>query len=540
MKKKFRFSSILLLTGAVLASVSCTGSSAGESGSLAPGAKTSVSLWGWGDEKEVRVFQDLLREYNANNTDNVYVNFVKKPSNSYYSVLETALTGRQAPDLFYLGDSMIKRFSEAGYVQELDEFIAKSEVIDMDDIWGTLMRRYQFSPLTYQYGPEESIWGLPKDIGPTVIFYNADAFAAKGITVISAKDEDGDGFVSVGEKNYPARGYNDELKVFNNKIAMTFEECDVLAALLSSGSTNANTHQTKWGFYSSWWFYAGWSVGGDVIQFKKTDDPQYKGGYWEFTLDDKHPNYRVQKSVTIEDKKYEIGDFVDYYSLPYLKENGIIKDAYLADGSLVELPSMRETFDYWLGYFKNGLSPKPADISTQIALFTSQDVAMFVDGRYDVPQLREDATFAWDVAPLPKHKDGKAAGHSGSMCLSMAKRSTVKDAAFKIIEYLSGPSGQDALAETGFNVPNQISLATDPSANFLNTNAKPLNNEVFLEAAAVQKGGDWTYLNDDRWIELWAPTLNGDVMNGVKTVDQLFATYKDQINEYLKQYTKVK
>ena len=138
---------------------------------------------------------------------------------------------------------------------------------------------------------------------------------------------------------------------------------------------------------------------------------------------------------------------------------------------------MRETFEYWISYFKNRLSPKPEDISNQTSLFTNQDVAMYVDGRYQVVEFRKNANFAWDVALLPRHADGISAGHSGSMCLSMSKKSNAKDKAFKIIEYLSGPIGQDALAEKGFNVPNQMSLAYDETKNFLNSTLRPYNNE---------------------------------------------------------------
>ena len=83
-----------------------------------------------------------------------------------------------------------------------------------------------------------------------------------------------------------------------------------------------------------------------------------------------------------------------------------------------------------------------------------------------------------------------------------------------------------------------MSLARDESKNFLSSSLRPYNNEVFLDAASYQKGGDWTYLADDYWIEMWAPTLNGDVLNGVKTQQQLFALYKDKVNARLKEYTK--
>jgi len=507
------------------------------SSSIDEEGKTTVSLWAWGDEAEVNVFQNLLRDYNATNDANIYVNFVKKPSSSYYSVLETALTGRQAPDLFYVGDSMVKRYAKNGYLENLEEYITYSEKIDLDDIWSTLMQRYQFDVDTYQSSPEASIWGLPKDIGPTVIYYNEDALLAKDITIISAYDDDYDGKVVFENQEFDARGYDPLNKVFNNKIAMTFEESDILSTLLSSGRTIASSHQTRWGFYSSWWFYAGWSIGGDVIHFKKTEDPLYKGGYWEFTLDDERSNFRVLEAVTINGHNYKQNTFVDYYDLSYMEEHPMETANLIASGNIVELPSMRETFDYWISNFESERSPRPSDISNQMSLFTNQDVALFVEGRYATVEFRKSANFAWDVAPLPQHENGVAGGHSGSMCISMAKKSVVKEEAFKIIEYLSGAEGQDALAATGFNVPNQISIASNPDKNFLASTSRPYNNEVFLDAASVQRGGDWTLLADDVWIELWAPTLNGNVLNGLATVDNLFANYKGVTNDKLKTYT---
>lgn len=499
--------------------------------------KTTVTLWGWGDQAEIQVFTDLLQDYNKNNNDNIYVNFVKKPSGSYYSSLETNLTGRQAPDLFYVGDSMTKRYANAGYLEDLTSYINNSEKIDTTDIWPTLMERFQFNPNNYQYDENEPIWGLPKDMGSTVIFYNEDAFKAQGIKIISAKDNDGDGKVTYENTEYPAKGYDHSSKVFNNKIAMTFEELEEISTLLTHSTSIASSHQTRWSFYSSWWFFAGWSVGGDCIQFKQTDDENYNGGYWEFTLDDTKPNYRVLKNVNINGHDYKANSFVDYYDLEFMQTYQD-KTTLIENGTLVELPSINEMFEYWISCFENGISPKPEDISNSLALFTNQEVAMYVTGRYDVVQFRKNANFAWDCAPLPKHKDGVSAGHSGSMCLSMAKKAPNKQEAFKIVEYLCGVEGQDALAETGFNVPGQMSLAYDENKNFLNSDLRPYNNEVFLDAAQVQKGGDWTYLKDDAWINIWAPTLNGDVLNGVQTTKQLFSKYKDKVNDALKEYTK--
>ena len=503
----------------------------------ATAGKTTVTLWGWGDQAEIQVFTELLQNYNKTNTDNIYVNFVKKPSGSYYSTLETNLTGRQAPDLFYVGDSMVKRYANADYLEDLTPYIKNSEKIDTSDIWSSLMERFQFDKNNYLHSSDAEIWGLPKDNGSTVIFYNQDAFEAQGIRVISAKDDDGDGKVTYEGTEYPAIGYDSKTKVFNNKIAMTFEELEDISKLMMHDTAIASTHQTKWSYYSSWWFFAGWSVGGDCIQYQETDDPAYNGGYWEFTLDDTKPNYRVLDDLTINGHNYKKDSFVDYYDLEFMQTYSD-KEALISAGKLIELPSINEMFEYWISYFHNGISPKPEDISNSLGLFTNQEVAMYVTGRYDVVEFRKNANFNWDCAPLPRHKDGVSAGHSGSMCLSMSKKASNKELAFKIMEYLCGVEGQNALAVTGFNVPSQMSLAYDENGNFLSSDLRPYNNEVFLDAAQVQKGGDWTYLKDDAWINIWAPTLNGDVLNGVQTTKQLFNRYKDQVNVALKDYTR--
>lgn len=547
MKSKLKIISLVVLStcalaacggGAASSEIPTSGSTPAAS-SVDPKGKSTVTLWCWGDQDEINVFTDLLRTYNNTNKDNIYVNLVKKPSGSYYSTLETALTGRQSPDLFYVGDSMIKRYANAGYLEDLSSYISQSKELDTTDIWPTLMDRYQFDPYTYLHGEDAPIWGLPKDLGPTVCFYNEDALKAQGITVISAKDDDKDGKVIYQDKEYDARGYDPDNKVFNNKISMTTEELGELAKLCNHKSSMPSKHQTQWTFYSSWWFYIGWSVGGDCIQFRESDDPAYNGGFYEFVLDDKKPNYRVLKDVTLNGHEYKANSFVDFWDLEFMTTfTG--KQELIENGTLVELPSINEAFEYWISNFHNGTSPKPEDISTELSLFTNEQVALFVTGRYNTITFRKDCKFNWDVAPLPRHADGVDAGHSGSMCLSMSKKCKDKNNSFKVFEYLTGKTGQEALTKTGFSVPSQMSLARDPNAAFLSSKERPYNNEIFLDAAVYQKGGDWTYLKDDAWINIWAPTLNGDVLNGIQTTTQLFAKYKTKVNDALKEYTKAR
>ena len=306
-----------------------------------------------------------------------------------------------------------------------------------------------------------------------------DAFSAVGVEVIS-KDAD-DPTITEAEN----RGYNPDTQVFNNRIAMTWEEAEILAKRLTKSYNSSSV--TDYGYYTEWWFNYVWSIGGDVLT--------YENGEYRFSLGDTTPQ---------------------------------------GEG----LPSSREAFEYFVS-LSNALniSPKPNTISTvgKTNYFTTGKVAMMVDGRWSTVSIRRDASFDWDVAPLPKHENGELAGHSGSMGFGIWKRSNRASEAFKFMEFLAGPVGQAAQAETGFNVPNQRDLAY--SDVFLQPTLKPQNARAFLDAAEYQRGGDWSYLPDSAWISVWAPTLNGAVLNGQMTVTAFFNQYTEATNTLLRTYT---
>ncbi len=118
-------------------------------------------------------------------------------------------------------------------------------------------------------------------------------------------------------------------------------------------------------------------------------------------------------------------------------------------------------------------------------LFETGRVATYFTGRWMVPKYRQ-LSFDWDVAPIPvSPKTHKKAGWSGSVGFAMYASTKHPYEAWKLIEFLAGPEGQRRLAESGFQVPNQISLArTDV---FLQRGRRPEHAEVFLDAAMYEK-----------------------------------------------------
>lgn len=447
--------------------------------------KNKIKFWGWGDETEIEVFKDLVKKYNDENQENIYVEYTVKPSDSYVSTMDKILSQNKTPDIFYVGDGDIKRWATYDYLEDLTPYIEQSKIIDLDDIWEEGLNRYRYNPQTKKSGLEAGkIFCLPKDIGPTVIYYNVDAFTKAGINIISIPEKD-----CTPEQKH---GFNKALMTFNNRISMTVEEELELAKLLTK-SINPSS-PTKYGYYTEWWFNYVWSVGGDCLGKNENGD-------YIWTLGDTTPHKTVINDVE------------------------------------VPLPSNRELFEHFVNLsVVEKVMPNPSTVSSarKATYFRNQNVAMLVGLRAHVPAFRKGCNFNWDVAPLSHAENGHLAGHSGSMGFGISKKISQdkKDASFKFMEYLAGPEGQTKTAESGFNLPNQISVSKTEA--FLQTDQKPKNSIIFVEAAEYQTEGDWAYLVDNKWIDIWSGTLNGDVLDGKMTIDEFFAKFQAATDEYLK------
>ncbi len=567
-----------------------------DEGNIRPSDKVSnVEFWFYGDTVEEEVFQSLVDSFNKANEGVIKVSLITKSSNNYEDAVRQALSGSKL-DVFYVGDSGYKSYAEAGLLLDITDYMATSKVYDVNTMWDTVVTRYKYDVNTKLSNTETGrYYGVPKDIGPTVIFYNETHFKQAGVTVLSVAAEDLDKF-NAGAAD--ARGntkaqlgitgtvkekgffYDNGKMFFNNQVPMSWEETNELAKIVQT--EQRKTNDVAYGYFTEWWFNYGWTVGGDCIEYIPTTDPNYNGGYYDFTLMDGTKNYivadDVTEGVTVNGVKYNAGEIIEYKdklgltSVPtagadYSKEISAEVLRLKEQGKLNELPSQREAFTEFvcLGskegklvdefdgvqYKGYGITPSPSSIGTDAGKtneFVYGNISMLVDGRWNVTNFREQMTDEWDVAPLPMYKEydaegnitvhGVEAGHSGSVGLCINKNSQVPTAAWKFIEYIGGTEGQTLQAEAGFAIPLQKDLAN--SEVFLQSDKDPKNSIVFVRAAEIQQAGDWWYLSDKKWIDDWAGVLNGDVRNGDKTMTEFFNSYEYQSTfEKLLSYTQV-
>ena len=74
---------------------------------------------------------------------------------------------------------------------------------------------------------------------------------------------------------------------------MSWEETNACATHVQNYMRNTLGDKNGYGYFTEWWFNYGWTVGGDFIQQIPTDNPDYRGYYYDFTLLDNTTNYIV-------------------------------------------------------------------------------------------------------------------------------------------------------------------------------------------------------------------------------------------------------
>lgn len=357
---------------------------------------------------------------------------------------------------------------------------------------------------------------------------------------------------------------------------------------------------TDYGYYTEWWFNYGWAVGGDcVVDLSGNGSWAYSHGDRSanyIVAEGKTFNgpitgtvYQAGETLEFLDKvDVKVGDVIRPDDKGGYTKNGAawgpaetvsdtndsitsatVKTA-VENGTLIELPSMREAFTRFVnlaGVETQNLNvcPYPSSFTAvgSVNFFTSGKVAFLVERGVKLPAIDEyvNGAFEWACAPLPVFKEyttpseeliakygsearanayntevareGKPAGHSDSIALAIREKSTKKDAAWKFVCWMAGEEAQEIKASYGF-LPNQVG-AVEGFYNKLDPNGTK-NVKAFVEAAAYETPGDWWYMINNNWIDVWSSPLNSLVRNGEKSLKEFFDEFISKGNDEVERY----
>lgn len=142
-------------------------------------------------------------------------------------------------------------------------------------------------------------------------------------------------------------------------------------------------------------------------------------------------------------------------------------------------PQFRQAFDFYLDLFHRGLAPQAgqAQVANLYQDFASGYFSMYITGPWNIGEFQRRLPAAvadrWGTAVMPgPHEDVPGLSIAGGASLSLFKGSGHKEAAWKIIEYLSQPEQQVAFYRlTGDLPPRQRAWADADLASNVYTRA---------------------------------------------------------------------
>lgn len=124
------------------------------------------------------------------------------------------------------------------------------------------------------------------------------------------------------------------------------------------------------------------------------------------------------------------------------------RDIFWAMPYVLTLGSIDKGVDFYKK-LEGKYAPTPAAVGSQTLaqMFLDGKIAFYLSGRWMYPKIEESAKFPWSVVNFPGKVPADASGWA------VSKDSKHKEAAFKLVDYLSSKESIEYFAKTGLIVP---------------------------------------------------------------------------------------
>ena len=387
-----------------------------------------------------------------------------------------------------------------------------------------------------------------------------------------------------------------ELKAFKNRYPTINVELDIISDYEKTYATNISTNNLHDVFMVSDGVFANWSTGGKMVNLTPyiqaseivNLDGMYDSVVTRYRYDSAsgltgvgeqlvmprdisahvmyyNKDYFAAKGVelppsdrimTIDEavKMWQAlterdGDYIETYGVAGLVMEGLVWSAggdFINDSRTsfptdpADIAALKKAYQFIQdAYYKYEITP-PAEFSSGMdpaTLFSLQKVATVIAGSWNVASFRT-LSFDWDIAYVPAFPEASVKNAwSGSVGYAISNSCKNKEAAWKLVEYIGSPEGQEILAATGFQFPLYEKIGLSKEYLDREANLKPNNYEVFIHSAAKQPAGTWTYTKSTQWKELGYDMFSEYLLNNNAAnrwdVDRFLARVKEAVNQYL-------
>jgi multiple sugar transport system substrate-binding protein len=263
-------------------------STAEASESIADMGDIDLTYWMWNASQEP-TFREMADQFEEK-YPNVTVNIELTPVSEYWTKLQTAVQGGDAPDVFWMNHLNLPLYADNGIVAPIDDAL-KPSGLSIDD--------YPDTVGLYNYNGAQ--YGLPQDLDTGGMWYNKQLFDEAGL-------------------DYPTADWTwDDVK---SAAEVLTDESAGVYAIASSVDSQSNYYPTIW------------QAGGEILNEDLTssgwDTPENKAGleYWLDFIEAGQSPTVAQLAETPADQLFPSGKLAMYYSgtwnvAPYSKDPAI-------------------------------------------------------------------------------------------------------------------------------------------------------------------------------------------------------------------------
>ena len=122
------------------------------------------------EQKVYQTISDKLSEQLK--SKGITLKYEPQPVDGYFENLKVQLSSNTAPDIFWLAGAFVASYATGGTILDLKNIAAADKDFSTKDFYAAPM-----TELTHG----GSLWGLPRDVGPLVIYFNEDLFTQAGL-----------------------------------------------------------------------------------------------------------------------------------------------------------------------------------------------------------------------------------------------------------------------------------------------------------------------------------------------------------------------
>jgi multiple sugar transport system substrate-binding protein len=192
-------------------------------------------------------------------------------------------------------------------------------------------------------------------------------------------------------------------------------------------------------------------------------------------------------------------------------------------------PRVLDAIQWIADMHKKRIWPSVLFRDPQPAGFRSGNVAMVTWGHWQVARVRTDP-FKWDVAPMPKTKDGKRIALGWYSGNGIVRTTRQPDASWEFLKFFGGAPGQRILGIEGLTLPAVRKVA---ESDEIMKSTPPDNQRAFLteiDRARIHIG--WNITEVQEWNEVLNPAL-ARVWSGEAKAKDVLPPLAPRLNEVL-------